>query len=83
MFRRNSRSDYAISGDVHVVSRGINALTLRIGPTHEAIVKYHWVDGLRSDPPAELSPWQSPLDPQPFIRIRNPPPELTIRYDGR
>ncbi len=82
VLRRRTNSTIAIRGEARVVSRGVNDLVLRFGPGSEAIVKYHWVEGLRSDPPAQISPWDSGLDPQPFIRVRDPPATLRLYMDS-
>jgi hypothetical protein len=48
------------------------------GPT--AILKYHWIEGLRAEPPCEIVPVKLlPDDPIPFIKIINPPREFTLR----
>lgn len=47
-----------------------------------AVLKYHWLATLRSDPPRELRP-VSLLDvPVPFVSVADPPAELTIYNDA-
>ena len=44
----------------------------------EIIIKYHWLDSLRTDPPLKISSVRFMDDPIGFIRIQNPPPALKI-----
>lgn len=48
----------------------------------EVILKYHWAEGLVSNPPATILPEKVLDDPIPFIKIVNPPPEFTLRIGG-
>jgi hypothetical protein len=43
------------------------------------ILKYHWVAGLKSEPPAKIEPVLLAGDPIPFIKIVDPPPALSLR----
>lgn len=45
----------------------------------EVILKYHWTEGLVSDPPVNLMPVRILDDPIPFIKVLHPPPEFTLR----
>jgi hypothetical protein len=49
--------------------------------TGRVVVSYHWVEGLKSIPPAELRRVQVPGDPVGFIGILNPPAELELRLE--
>lgn len=63
------------------ISAGFDRLELSglTTSTGRVVVSYHWVDGLVSDPPAELVrvPWGD--DPAGFIGIVHPPSRLVIR----
>jgi hypothetical protein len=44
------------------------------------IIKYHWVDGLRTTPERVLRPAYMGLDPYGFIEILDPPDSITVHY---
>ena len=44
----------------------------------EVILKYHWVEGLESDPPLRIEPTLLRRDPIPFIKIIDPPSRFTL-----
>ena len=45
----------------------------------EVILKYHWVDGLTASPPTTIEPIQLADDPIPFIKLANPPVQVTLQ----
>ncbi|TMA08858.1 MAG: hypothetical protein E6J89_13960 [Deltaproteobacteria bacterium] len=45
----------------------------------EVILKYHWTQGLVSNPPATILPEKILEDPIPFIKIINPASEFTLQ----
>jgi hypothetical protein len=61
------------------VSVGVNAIRLMEIEGDDAVIKFHWVEGLASDPPARIEPYPIPGDPIPFIRLIDPPEEVTLR----
>jgi hypothetical protein len=63
------------SGEVQVGFNRIECTGVQ-GP--EAVLKYHWVDGLQSDPPLQIKPIQLRADPIPFIRILDPPSQFVL-----
>lgn len=48
----------------------------------EVILKYHWVAGLRSDPPLAVEPIHLLDDPIPFLRILDPPERFVLSIGG-
>jgi hypothetical protein len=68
------------SGTVEAVA---NRLALRdIVPRDGRIVlKYHWLETLRADPPREVVPLMLADDPVPFIMVPDPPRQLVIYND--
>ena len=42
-------------------------------------LKYHWVEGLVSEPPVALEPVMLIDDPIPFIQVTRPPTRFTLR----
>ena len=61
------------------VKAGYNRLELSGLKGNEVVLKYHWVDGLRTVPPTRIEPVQVADDPIPFIKLVNPPAAVTIR----
>jgi len=71
-------SSYFLAGSGRVVERGHNRLTLSdlVGP--EVVLKYHYVPGMASDPPVRIDGVRMLDDPNPFVRIKEPPPRLRL-----
>jgi len=46
----------------------------------EVVLRYHYLDGMKADPPVPLEPVKVPGDPQPFLRLVRPPAEVTILF---
>lgn len=46
--------------------------------TNAVVLKYHWIEGMRSEPPLVLEPVLREADPIPFIRIMNPPASFKL-----
>lgn len=44
----------------------------------EVVLKYHWIEGLRANPPATLVPEKLLDDPIPFIKVVNPPKQFSL-----
>ena len=61
------------------VNAGFNRLELSSLQGKEVILKYHWIDGIVSNPPAKIIPVTMADDPIPFIKIIDPPASLTLR----
>src|SRR5205085_5344492 len=72
IFRVERRSSAVFREDARASSDGRTIRFETSTPT-PAILKYHWIPGLASDPPAELSPaLADPASPAPFIEIHPP-----------
>ncbi|MFZ0692621.1 MAG: hypothetical protein WAN51_00455, partial [Alphaproteobacteria bacterium] len=69
---------FFLAGSGTVVARTFNRLEFAQLSGPEIILKYHYVPGLETDPPADIGPVSVPGDPTPFIRILNPPPHLVL-----
>ena len=69
---------YFLSGGGRVLERGHNHLLLTdvVGP--RVVLKYHYVPGMTSDPPARIDGVYLQDDPKPFVRIENPPQTLRL-----
>ncbi|HWH76029.1 MAG TPA: hypothetical protein VNT76_01610, partial [Candidatus Binatus sp.] len=62
------------------VSAGFNRLELSELKGNTVVLKYHWIDGLRAEPATKLEPVKLADDPIPFIKLINPPINLTLRF---
>lgn len=70
---------FVLRGQGEVASRALNRLSLRGLAGEEVVLKYHHVPGLQASPDVVMEPVLLPGDPQPFIRLVRPPPEVEIR----
>ena len=61
------------------IQAGFNRIRLSNIAGDELLLKYHWTEGLVSDPPVSIAPEKLLDDPIPFIKIVRPPPEFTLR----
>lgn len=66
-------------GEVAVSFNRIRASKVR---GEEIVLKYHWLPGLVSDPPATIAPEIIGDDPIPFIKIVHPPEAFTLSVRG-
>jgi hypothetical protein len=48
-----------------------NQIIVQDASQGELVLKYHWIESLRTSPPLRLSPVMVGLDPQPFIKVDN------------
>lgn len=78
MFRVNRPHNFFIKGHGRVVDRGFNRLSLESLEGHEVVLKYHYLEGLQSDVPVTIEPVYQLDDPNPFIRLVDPPTRLTL-----
>ncbi|WP_342113731.1 hypothetical protein [Pseudoduganella sp. OTU4001] len=80
VFEVRQPHSYFAAGQGRVAGRGFNRIELD-GVAGEAVtLKYHYVDGLSVEPAARIEPVLLDGDPQPFIRIVQPPQKLTLRF---
>jgi hypothetical protein len=61
-----------------VVEQRTNNLVLDNVAGSEIVLKFHYVPGIKSDPPTTILPIQVTDDPNPFIRILNPPKQIRL-----
>jgi hypothetical protein len=61
------------------VTTNWNRLELSDLSGDEVILKYHWVKGLTASPAARIEPVFFADDPIPFIKLVNPPVNLSLR----
>lgn len=69
---------YFVVGSGEVLEQRTNRLVLGSLSGRELVIKYHFVPGLTSDPPATILPIWLMDDPNPFIRILNPPNQIRL-----
>ncbi len=80
VYRINRPRSFFMSGTGRVAERGHNRIVLEDLAGEEIILKYHFMQGLVSDPVSNIEPVYLMDDPNPFIRIKNPPARLVISY---
>lgn len=76
----NRPHSYVSSGSGKVLERGHNNLLLGNLSGDRVILKYHYIEGLSSEPPVNLLPVKLGDDPNPFIMVINPPQGQQIRF---
>lgn len=77
-YRIERRLDFFLRGSGMVHGPQHNRVTLSEIEGDEIIIKYHYMRGLKSDPLTNIVAMKHPDDPNPFIRILNPPSQLTL-----
>jgi hypothetical protein len=70
---------FFLEGSGAVTGRSFNRIELSQLSGPSVVLKYHFVPGLESIPPARLEPTSMPGDPQPFVRVFDPPPHLVLQ----
>ena len=77
----NRKPSFFYKGEGDITS-DYNTLHLtKVKPDGEIIIKYHWLEQLRTDPPRPLERVMLMDDPVGFIKILNPPPSILV-YNG-
>ena len=61
---------------------GLNRIAASNVRGDEIILKYHWVEGLRSTPELKIVPVQIGDDPIPFIKVIDPPAAFDLHIPG-
>jgi hypothetical protein len=70
---------FFLRGTGRIVGRSFGRIELD-GLSGDAVtLKYHFVPGLRTEPPRHVEPVMQADDPTPFVRIVDPPARLTLR----
>lgn len=75
-YRIEQPLDYFIKGGGNVQERYHNKILLTNITSKEIIIKFHYIDGIISEPSATIVPIQFMDDPNPFIKILDPPKQL-------
>jgi len=78
LFKVNQALTWFVEGRGKVTAR-LNRLELSELEGNSVILKYHWIDGLKSVPSVHIEPVHFADDPIPFIKIINPPTTLMLR----
>ena len=74
----NQPSDWFVQGQGQITAT-LNRLEVSTSGAKEVIIKYHWLDGLVSNPPATIIPVKIYDDPIPFIKVIDPPRSFTLK----
>jgi hypothetical protein len=69
---------FFLEGSGKVTAQSFNHIELSELAGASVVLKYHYVAGLQSRPPAKIEPLRMPGDPDPFIRIVDPPSHLIL-----
>jgi hypothetical protein len=82
LYRFTGSPSYFLKGTGQIVASR-NRIELRdlIADQDSVIIKYHWLESLRADPPSTIEPVYVLDDPVPFISIADPPAHLVIYND--
>jgi hypothetical protein len=78
LMRVNQPLDWFVQGQGQIIAK-INRLEVSSSGAKELILKYHWLDGLVSNPPATIIPVTIYDDPIPFIKVIDPPGSFTLK----
>lgn len=77
-YKVDSNLDFFIDGKGIISERSHNRLLLSELEGSSVTLKYHFVQGMQSEPYATLVPVKMLDDPNPFIRIVNPPKRVLL-----
>ena len=77
-YQRAQPGNFFAQGRGRVLQRCFNAVELETERDPETILKYHWVPGLVTSPPATVERRDLMPGARPFIVLRNPPRHLTL-----
>lgn len=82
LFRVGAAPSFFMEGAGRVEARE-NEIVLRdvAAPSGRIVLKYHWLETLRTRPARRIEPLHVPEDPVPFIAVVDPPRELAIYHD--
>ncbi|NRA00819.1 MAG: hypothetical protein HRU01_30395 [Myxococcales bacterium] len=79
LFEVRGSPSYVMHGRANVEASP-NRIALSKVATDDGVVmlKFHWLESLRTDPPREITPVMQLDDPVPFIQITDPPAEIVV-----
>lgn len=80
LYRVRRAHSYFMEGRGQVAERRTNRIDLEDLSGDAVTLKYHFVEGLVTEPPVVLQPLLRHGDPQPFIRLLAPPRHLSIIF---
>jgi hypothetical protein len=78
LMKVNQSPNWFVQGQGKLTA-GFNRIELSELKGSEIILKYHWIEGLRSTPAVKIMPVELADDPIPFIKLIDPPSNLTLR----
>jgi hypothetical protein len=78
LMRANQPPDWFVQGQGQVIAK-LNRLEVSTSGANEVLLKYHWLDGLVSNPPATIIPVKISDDPIPFIKVIDPPRSFVLQ----
>jgi hypothetical protein len=78
LMRANQPPDWFVQGQGQVIAK-LNRLEVSTSGANEVLLKYHWLDGLVSNPPATIIPVEISDDPIPFIKVIDPPRSFVLQ----
>ena len=70
IYETNITPSYFLKGSGELEA-AINRITIHSPSEGEIVLKYHWIEGLKTDPPLEIGSVKVLDDPVGFIRLRN------------
>jgi hypothetical protein len=77
-YKVNREHSFFYSGTGNITKTAPNIIQLNSLMGDEVVLKYHYIEGLVADEPAQIEPIMLANDPLPFIRIVNPPSRLSL-----
>ena len=78
LFRIEHPPGLFIKGSGKLSQRDLNKLVFNDLTGDDVIIRYNYYDCLKTSPVTPIEPISLPLAPYPFIRLRNPPNQVTI-----
>jgi hypothetical protein len=78
LMRVNQPSGWFVRGQGRVIAK-LNRLEVSTSGANEVVLKYHWLNGLVSNPPATIIPVKIYDDPIPFIKVIDPPRSFVLQ----
>jgi hypothetical protein len=79
LMKSNQTLNWFVEGQGQV-SAGLNRLELSEIKGNTVVLKYHWIDGLHSEPATKIEPVKLADDPIPFIKLIDPPANLRLQF---
>ena len=70
--------NYFMSGNGHVEGINTNSVELSGLSSRDVLLKYHYIKGLKTAPATPMEPIKMPDDPNPFVKLINPPPKVRL-----